>query len=105
LVFAQLRKVCHSRTRLVIHWYSNLWQPLLVFAERFGLKYPQPLLNWTTVEDIQNLLHLAGFEMVHRRAHILWPKQVPLLTTLANRYVAHVLGFRWPVLVLPRLMT
>src|SRR5207249_8000674 len=69
--------------------------PLLGFAERLGLKYPQPLLNWTTVEDIQNLLHLAGFEVAHRRAQILLPKHVPLLTTLANRYVAHVPGFRW----------
>jgi SAM-dependent methyltransferase len=95
LVFERLRHICHSRTRLVMHWYSNLWQPLLVFAEKLGLKYPQPLLNWTTVEDIQNLLHLANFEVVHRRAHILWPKQVSLLTMLANRYVAHVPGFRW----------
>jgi SAM-dependent methyltransferase len=95
LVFGQLRKVCHPRTRLIIHWYSRLWQPLLGLAEKLGLKYPQPLLNWTTVEDMQNLLHLAGFEVVHRRPHILWPKQVPLLTTLANRYLAHVPGLRW----------
>jgi SAM-dependent methyltransferase len=95
LVFERLRYVCHARTRIIIHWYSRLWQPLLVFAERLGLKYPQPLLNWTTVEDIQNLLHLADFEVVHRRAHILWPKHVPLLTTLANRYMAHVPGLRW----------
>jgi SAM-dependent methyltransferase len=95
LVFERLRNICHARTRLIIHWYSNLWQPLLVFAEKLGLKYPQPLLNWTMVEDIQNLLHLAGFEVVHRRAHILWPKHVPLLTTLANRYLAHVPGLRW----------
>jgi ubiquinone/menaquinone biosynthesis C-methylase UbiE len=95
LVFEQLRNVCHSRTRLVFHRYSNLWQPLLVLAEKLGLRYPQPLLNWTTVEDIHNLLHLADFEVVHRRAHILLPKQVPLLTTLANRYLARVPGFRW----------
>jgi SAM-dependent methyltransferase len=95
LVFERLRGICHARTRLVIHWYSRLWQPLLVFAEKLGLKYPQPLLNWTTFEDIQNLLHVAGFEAVHRRAHILLPKQVPLLTTLLNRYVAHVPGLRW----------
>src|SRR5262249_53099049 len=44
LVFQRLRKVCHSRTRLVIHWYSRLWQPILVLAEKMGLKYPQPML-------------------------------------------------------------
>jgi SAM-dependent methyltransferase len=95
LVFEQLRKVCHPRTRLIIHWYSRLWQPLLSLAETLGLKYPQPLLNWTTVEDMQNLLHLANFEVVHRRPHILCPKQVPLLTTLANRYLAHVPALHW----------
>jgi SAM-dependent methyltransferase len=99
LVFEQLRAVCHPRTRVVVHWYSRLWQPLLVLAEKLGLKYPQPLLNWTTTEDIQNLLHLAGFEVVHKRGHILLPKRIPLLTRLANRYLAHLPGFRWFCLV------
>jgi SAM-dependent methyltransferase len=94
-VLERLRNACHAHTRLVIHWYSKLWQPFLTLAEKIGLKYPQPLLNWTTIEDIQNLLHLAGFEVVHRRGHILLPKQVPLLTTLANRYAAYMPGFRW----------
>jgi hypothetical protein len=95
LVLERLRQACHARTRLVIHWYSRLWQPILALAEKIGLKYPQPLLNWTTIEDIQNLLYLAGFEVIHRSGHLLLPKQVPLLNTLANRYLAHVPGFRW----------
>ena len=95
LDFEQLRKVCHPRTRIVMHWYIRLWQPVLVVAEALGLKYPQPLLNWTTAEDMQILLYLAGFEVVHGRPHILWPKQVPLLTMLANGYLAHVPGLRW----------
>jgi ubiquinone/menaquinone biosynthesis C-methylase UbiE len=94
LALERLRSVCHARTRLVLHWYSRLWQPILELAEKLGLKYPQPLLNWTTVEDIANLLHLAGFEVVHRRGHILLPKTVPVLTTLANRYLAHLPGIR-----------
>jgi ubiquinone/menaquinone biosynthesis C-methylase UbiE len=95
LVFERLIKVCHSRSRVVIHWYSRLWQPILAFAERLGLKYPQPIVNWTTVEDVANFLSLSGFEAVHRREHILLPKRVPLLSTLANRYLARVPGFRW----------
>ena len=94
LVFERLRNVCHFRTRLVINWYSRLWQPILGLAEKAGLKYPQPLLNWTTAEDISNLLHLTGFEVVHQRGHILLPKQVSFLSTLANRYLAHLPGLR-----------
>lgn len=95
LVFERLRTVCHSRTRLVLHWYSRLWQPILALAEKTGLKYPQPLLNWTTVEDISNFLHLAGFEVVRRRGHILLPKLVPFLSRFGNRFLGHLPGFRW----------
>lgn len=95
LVFERLRTVCHPRTRLVLHWYSRLWQPILALAEKIGLKYPQPLLNWTTVEDISNLLYLGDFQVIHRRGHILLPKRVPFLSAFANRYLAHLPGFRW----------
>jgi ubiquinone/menaquinone biosynthesis C-methylase UbiE len=90
LVLERLRAVCHSETRVVMHWHSRAWQPILVAAEKLGLKYPQPLLNWTTVDDIENLLHLTDFEVVQTRKHILMPKRFPLLSTLANRYLAHL---------------
>lgn len=95
LVFERLRTVCHPGTRIVMNWYSKLWQPVLSMAERLGLKYPQPLLNWTTVEDLENLLYLTDFEVVIHREHVLLPKRVPLLSRLLNRYFAHLPGFRW----------
>ena len=95
LVFERLRAVCHARTRIVVNWYSRLWQPVVTLAEKLGLKYPQPLLNWTSPPDIQNLLQLAGFEIVLAQRHILSPKRVPLLSNLANRYLAHIRGLSW----------
>ena len=88
LVFERLRTVCHPDTRIVIHWYSRLWQPILTMAEKLGWKYPQPLLNWTAIEDITNLLHLAEYEVVYERKYILIPKRIPLVSRLANRYLA-----------------
>jgi SAM-dependent methyltransferase len=90
LVFERLRSACHPETRVVMHWYSRAWQPILAAAEKLGLKYPQPLLNWTTVEDVVNLLHLTDFEVIQTRKQILMPKRVPLVSTLANRYLAHL---------------
>lgn len=95
LVFERLRTVCHPRTRVVMHWYSRLWQPVLSLAESLGLKYPQPLLNWTTVEDLANLLYLAEFQVITGRGHIVLPKRLPLVSDLVNRYLAHLPGFRW----------
>jgi SAM-dependent methyltransferase len=88
LVFEKLRPACHHRTRIIVHWYSRLWQPVFALAELLGLKHREPILNWTTSEDIANLLHLAGFEAVVARRHILLPKRVPLISSWVNRYIA-----------------
>jgi len=90
LVFQGLRQVCHPDTRIVLHWYSQLWQPFLTLAEALGLKYPQPLLNWTTVEDIQNLLYLTDHDIICRRSYILLPKRVPVLSGVVNRYLSQL---------------
>jgi SAM-dependent methyltransferase len=87
-VFERLRSVSHSQTRVIINWYSLLWQPVLYLAERLGLKYPQPIVNWTTKEDLTNLLYLADFEVVQSRPHILLPKHIPVVSTLVNRFLA-----------------
>ena len=95
LVFERLRSVSHAQTRIVIHWYSLLWQPLLSLAERVGLKYPQPILNWTTKEDLTSLLYLADFEVVQSRPHVLLPKRVPLVSALVNRFLEPLPLIRW----------
>jgi SAM-dependent methyltransferase len=94
-VFERLRSACHSQTRIVIHWYSLLWQPLISLGERTGLKCPLPILNWTTKEDLANLLYLADFEILRSRPHILLPKHVPLLAPFVNRFLAPLPMFRF----------
>jgi len=98
LVFERLRTVSHAQTRIVIHWYSQLWQPVLSLAEKTGLKYPQPILNWTTKQDIASLLYLADFEVVRSRPHILLPKRIPLVSAWANRFLAPLPLMRWAAL-------
>jgi SAM-dependent methyltransferase len=93
-VFKKIRSVCHSGTRIVINWYSRVWQPILGMAESLGLKSPMPVFNWTSPEDIENLLRLAGFRLVSQQAHLLCPKRIPLLATVLNRYLAHAPLFR-----------
>ena len=94
LTFERLRTVCHPGTRIILNWHSRVWQPIISGAERLGLKYPQPLLNWTTPEDIINLLQLTDFEVVQQKRHILLPNRVPVLTSLVNRFLAHLPGLR-----------
>lgn len=87
----RLRALAHPRTRLVLNFFSNLWRPVLAVAERLGLKAPTQLQNWLSTDDVRNLLHLAGWEVVKADARLLWPAGTPVLAPLLNRWVAPLL--------------
>jgi 2-polyprenyl-3-methyl-5-hydroxy-6-metoxy-1,4-benzoquinol methylase len=94
-VFEQIAGHCHPATRILINCYSRLWEGPRRLAESLGLAKPQLSQNWLTVEDIENLLTLAGFEMIRTSAEILCPVRLPLVDTLCNRYLVKVWPFRW----------
>jgi hypothetical protein len=60
-VLQEVRKVCHEHTKIIITYYNYLWEPLLKFAEKVGLKTPSPKQNWLTLHDINNLLSIPFF--------------------------------------------
>lgn len=105
LVFERLATVSHPGTRIVIHWYSRLWQPVVHLLERLGWKCPLPYLNWTTVQDVQNLLSLAGFEVIRENGHVLLPVRLGPVSRLANRWLAPlplIRAFVWTKWVIAR---
>jgi SAM-dependent methyltransferase len=87
-VFERLQSVAHPRTRLVVSFFNNLWRPVLNAAAKLGLKSPTLLQNWLSTDDVKNLLHLAGWEVIKTDARILWPARVPLWSWFCNRWLA-----------------
>lgn len=92
-VFTELRRVVHSRTKIVINSYSRLWEPILGIAERLGLAKPNLRQNWLTSDDIRNLLYLADFEIIRRWEEILLPLSIPVLNGMFNRVLIRL----WPL--------
>ena len=90
-VFERLQSVAHPRTRLVVSFFNNLWRPVLNAAAKLGLKSPTLLQNWLSTDDVKNLLHLAGWEVIKTEARILWPARMPLWSWLCNRWLAPLL--------------
>ncbi len=89
-VFQQLRNVSHPRTRLIITYYNQLWEPLLNLGETLGFKKRTPEQSWLSTKDIKNLLYLAGFESFRETRRLLFPFYIPLFSRLMNKYVAHL---------------
>ena len=83
-VLKQLQPLCAAHTRIILNFYSRLWQVPLSLARKLNLAAPNLFQNWLTREDIDGLLRLANFETVRKTREILWP--LPL-GELANRFL------------------
>jgi len=94
-VLDKLRTCCHSHTRVIIVNYNYLWNPLVKLAEYLKMKIPQNLHNWVSVEDINNMLVLSGYEKTANRKIVLFPFNIPVLSYLLNRFLARLPFFRY----------
>ncbi len=92
LALKQLRPVTYSGSRIILNFFSLLWETPLNAARSAGLAKPLLEQNWLTVEDVANLLDLADFEVTRHWDEVLLPLDVPPLDDVANRYLARV----WP---------
>lgn len=79
--------------RIVITQYSALWEPILDFASRLGLRMPTVRQSWLSGGDLENFARLAGLETVRRGTRMLLPFYVPLISTLFNKYLGNIFPF------------
>ena len=82
-----LQGFCGPETRIVIAYYSHLWEPALKVAEMLGQKMPQPQVNYLGHLDIKNLLDLADFQVIKMEWRQLLPKRLLGLGTAINRFI------------------
>ena len=83
-----IRGLCNPETRLVSVYYSYLWEPLIWFCEKLGVKEETFPTTWLKIADVENLLNISGFESVKKEWRILCPFRFFGLGNLINRYIA-----------------
>lgn len=86
-LLASLHSLCTAETRLVVAYYSHLWEPVLKVAEWLGNKMPQPPLNWITLDDLVGIMGLAGFEVIKREWRQILPRHLFGVGRLINRFL------------------
>jgi hypothetical protein len=89
-----LRLTLLPSTRVIIVFYSTLWKPLLRLAGALGVRRETPEENWIANEDMRNFLLLANYDLVRLESKLLIPVFIPLISYLANRFLAPLPGFR-----------
>ena len=91
---ASLHVLCTPDTRLVVSYFSRLWEPVLRLAAHLGSKQQQLPLNWLSSDDIAAVLWLADFEVIKREWRQLLPKRWLGLGFLVNRGLGTLPGIR-----------
>lgn len=94
-VLEKLRPVCHSRTRIILNFYSRLWAAPLAVVRGLGLARPLLPQNWFTTPDAANLLNLAGYETFRTWMELLWPMPGAAPNWLFNRVLARIWPFKY----------
>jgi len=82
-----LHGLCGPETRIIIAYYSHLWEPVLRIGETIGLKMRQPEVNFLGAQDITSILHLADFEPIKSEWRQIVPKKLLGIGTLINRFI------------------
>ena len=65
--FQSLHRYCKPETRLVVSYYTRLWDPLMLLYAKFASSRRFVRRNWLSSQDIANLLQLADFDVVTAR--------------------------------------
>lgn len=84
----QLHPLCTRETRIVVGYFSHLWQPILKLAEFLGLRSPYPSQNVLAPDDIAALAELADFDPVKSERRLLMPISLLGLGRLINRFIS-----------------
>jgi SAM-dependent methyltransferase len=82
----RLQRFCAPHTRIVISYYNFLWEPILRMGEKLHLKMPTPDQSWLSLDDLRNLLALSDLQVVKTERRLLFPKYVPVISWLLNRF-------------------
>jgi SAM-dependent methyltransferase len=90
----RVHQLCEPSTRIIISYYSHLWEPILKLGEILRLKSRQPKVNYIATADFLNLMDLADFETIRHEQRQLLPRRWFGLGPFVNRYIAPLPGIR-----------
>ena len=87
-MFEALHGLCSRETRLVVVYYSHLWEPFIRLAEWIGWRVRQPEQNVFSPADIHALASLSDFEVIKAECRLLSPLRLLGIGSLINRFIS-----------------
>ncbi len=89
-----VHQLCEPSTRIIIAYYSQLWEPILKLGELLKLKSRQTEINYIATADFVNLMDLADLEVISHEQRQRIPMRWFRIGPLVNRFIAPLPGIR-----------
>jgi 2-polyprenyl-3-methyl-5-hydroxy-6-metoxy-1,4-benzoquinol methylase len=85
--FRTMHDLLTDKGELVLSMANPLWEPILMFAERRGLKMPEGPHVRLSERSTLKIAKEAGLTLKKREWHLLFPKYIPFVSWFINRVV------------------
>jgi SAM-dependent methyltransferase len=89
-LFRLLKPRLAPHTKIIITTVNPLWQPIIWFLERSGLKERDPLRNFITNRDVINILNILDYETIEYGYRLPVPFYIPFFSGLLNRLISRL---------------
>jgi SAM-dependent methyltransferase len=87
-VLERIHPYTHDDTRIIITYYSYLWEGLLRLGSLLRLRRANHYQNWLPPEDIINFLSLSNYDFIRSDSTMMMPKRIPILSAFCNRFLS-----------------
>ena len=81
---------CKPETRIVISYFSPIWQPILSLAEKIGLKMPDLNPPLFASSDLKNFVEVSGYQTIKLEKKIILPLKLFGIERIVNRFIANL---------------
>ena len=88
--FSGLKSVLSDQSRVVLLTANPIWDPVLKWAERRGMKMPEGPNRFVPIEEIVEILKSLGYGIQEKGYRLFIPKKIPLLSSFFNGWVPRV---------------
>lgn len=85
--FKKISQLMDKNTVFINTMANPVWEPVLMIAEKLGLKMPEGPHNRVKYDELRIMVEDAGMKMVKHEYKLLIPVEIPILTKPANKYL------------------
>jgi 2-polyprenyl-3-methyl-5-hydroxy-6-metoxy-1,4-benzoquinol methylase len=86
----KMRALLADGGRLIITMANPLWEPILLLAEKLGLKMPEGPHTRISSSEMMALAREAGLALVRRDFKLLFPKYIPVFSYAMNDLIGRL---------------